>query len=136
MWISKLLFIAFLSSVLAQSTYNEKNNITNTDPNFPFTGEMFTGFVIIDNTTQANLYYHLFAYNQTTLATAAPLIIWLQGGPGCASAFGNYNELGPVRIQNNSDSSGFVYERNPDTWNNYAHMLFIDQPTGSGFLSS
>jgi len=135
MLFSKLLLLAFLTLAVAyvNPSYNEKNNITRKDPSFPFQGEMFTGFIVIDNNTQANLFYHLFAFNQTQLSKSAPLVIWLQGGPGCGSSFGNYDEIGPVKIFNNSRSTGFVFERNPETWNNQAHLLFIDQPTGSGF---
>jgi len=128
-----LCFTLLLAIVFSQQTFNEKNNITRKDPNFPFQGEMFTGFIVVDNKTQANLYYHLFAVKETVLTNDAPVIIWLQGGPGCASAFGNYNELGPVKVLNTSNNTGFTYEKNEWTWNKLAHLVFIDQPTGSGF---
>ena len=114
-------------------TFNEKNNITRSDPNFPFTGEMFTGFIVIDNITQANLYYHLYAFNQTQVSASAPLIVWLEGGPGCSSAFGNHVQFGPVTINKDNSSSNFSFGKNPLTWNQYAHLLYVDQPTGTGF---
>ena len=126
-------FALLLTIALSQQSFNEKNNITRKDPNFPFQGEMFTGFIVVDNKTQANLYYHLFAVKETVLTNDAPVIIWLQGGPGCASALGNYDELGPVRVKNTSDNTGFLYEKNEWTWNKLGHLMFIDQPTGSGF---
>jgi len=133
MWRTLLTFLTlFTFSLCNTNIFNEKNNITRKDPSFPFTGEMFTGFIVIDNTTQANLYYHLYAFNQTETSTQAPLIIWLEGGPGCSSAFGNYVQFGPVTIDKDN-SSNFHFGNNPFTWNQYAHILYIDQPTGTGF---
>ena len=54
-----------------------------------------------------------------------PLVIWLQGGPGASSVgFGNFGEIGPYQIN--------LQPRN-NTWLNYANLLFIDNPVGSGY---
>jgi len=130
--LTQVVLFFFLVSCCCVS-FNEKNNITRTDPKFPFVGEMFTGFIIVENTTQANIFYHLYAFNQSQITKPAPLIIWFEGGPGCSSAFGNYEGFGPVNVNYNQDASSFILEPNPYTWNKYAHLLYIDQPTGTGF---
>ena len=39
----------------------------------------------------------------------APLAIWLNGGPGGSSAFGNFLENGPMRIaRNGTNSSDYI----------------------------
>ncbi|KAI0310168.1 serine carboxypeptidase [Amylostereum chailletii] len=59
----------------------------------------------------------------------APLITWFNGGPGSSSMIGLFQELGPCRITNDSSS----VELNPTAWNEFANVMFIDQPVGVGF---
>lgn len=58
----------------------------------------------------------------------APLLIWLQGGPGGSSMFGLFAEMGPF----NSDVSLKLVKREAAWTSKYA-MLFIDNPVGAGF---
>ncbi|RFN46342.1 carboxypeptidase d [Fusarium flagelliforme] len=59
----------------------------------------------------------------------APLAIWLNGGPGCSSMVGLFTEHGPCHFVGNDTEPRL----NPHSWNEYANMLYIDQPIGSGF---
>lgn len=52
----------------------------------------------------------------------------MQGGPGCASQFGNLYELGPQRVQ-----PDLRLKQNIGAWNFEAGLLFLDQPIGVGF---
>ncbi|KAG0688195.1 Cell death protease, partial [Pichia californica] len=56
-----------------------------------------------------------------------PLIIWLNGGPGCSSMDGALLEIGPLRIK---DKNSIIWN---DGWFNVADLIFIDQPIGTGF---
>ncbi|CAI5519861.1 unnamed protein product [Closterium sp. Naga37s-1] len=63
-----------------------------------------------------------------TAQSETPIILWLQGGPGCSSMIGNFYELGPYRITESLD-----IEPNPAPWNRRYGVLFIDNPVGTGF---
>jgi serine carboxypeptidase 1 len=77
----------------------------------------------VDVRKNAHIFWWLYRSNST--AADVPLIIWQQGGPGASSTgFGNFAEIGP--LDENLDP------RNT-TWLNFAHLLFIDNPVGSGF---
>merc|ERR1719161_2287476 len=61
-------------------------------------------------------------------ASRAPLLVWLNGGPGASSALGNFLEHGPYRLQANGSLS-----RNPYAWNRLAHIVYFDNPVGTGY---
>ncbi len=60
---------------------------------------------------------------------SAPLLIWLNGGPGCSSTCGLMQENGPVYV----DRTEMRFRYNRFSWNNFADMLYVDQPVGVGF---
>lgn len=57
-----------------------------------------------------------------------PVILWLNGGPGCSSLTGLFFELGPATI--NKDLKPVP---NPYSWNNNATVIFLDQPADTGY---
>ena len=60
-----------------------------------------------------------------------PVVLWLNGGPGCSSLTGLFMELGPSRI----DSHENVI-LNPYSWNSNASVIFLDQPVNVGYSYS
>lgn len=65
---------------------------------------------------------------QKHLADRQRTIIWLNGGPGCSSMDGLFLEIGPFRFQ---DDKTLV--ENDGSWHEFANILFLDQPLGTGF---
>ncbi|SCV71424.1 BQ2448_3012 [Microbotryum intermedium] len=57
------------------------------------------------------------------------LIIWFNGGPGCSSFDGAFIENGPLRV----NKDGKTLQRAMSSWNEYATVIFLDQPAGTGF---
>ncbi|XP_066257864.1 retinoid-inducible serine carboxypeptidase-like isoform X2 [Euwallacea similis] len=73
----------------------------------------------------AHIFWWLHYTTATTKSIEKPLIIWLQGGPGGSSTeYGNFEELGPIDIDLNPRNY---------TWVQYANVLFVDNPVGTGF---
>ncbi|KAG2732927.1 hypothetical protein G9P44_003917 [Scheffersomyces stipitis] len=60
-----------------------------------------------------------------------PVVLWLNGGPGCSSSTGLFFELGPSFI-----NSTFQPEYNPYSWNSNASVIFLDQPVDVGLSYS
>ncbi|KYK55290.1 Peptidase S10, serine carboxypeptidase [Drechmeria coniospora] len=61
-----------------------------------------------------------------------PVALWLNGGPGCSSMVGLFDELGPASIP----EENLKPVRNPHSWNSNASIIFLDQPIGTGFSYS
>lgn len=64
-----------------------------------------------------------------------PLILWMNGGPGCSSMDGLWLENGPLRLK--SGENGWTIDVNPHSWHNApAWTLYVDQPVGTGLSFS
>eukprot|EP01041_Mallomonas_annulata_P003070 gene3070-6020_t len=88
----------------------------------------FAGHLTVYPSKGNNIFYWLF--EAPTNPNDQPLIIWLNGGPGCSSMDGLFLELGPFQID------GEKLKLNPHSWHNAGNLLFIDQPVGTGLSFS
>lgn len=59
---------------------------------------------------------------------SAPLVIWMNGGPGGSSIFGLFNENGPCYI-----TSDITQQPRDYSWNKDYNVLYVDQPVQTGF---
>ncbi|XP_053616890.1 venom serine carboxypeptidase-like [Plodia interpunctella] len=85
----------------------------------------YAGFFTVNETYNSNHYFWYFP--PISGDESAPLLLWLQGGPGGSSLFGLFVELGPITANN----KGFVMRKHH--WALTHHLLFIDNPVGAGF---
>ncbi|XP_024318843.1 serine carboxypeptidase-like 40 isoform X2 [Brachypodium distachyon] len=91
----------------------------------------YSGYVTVDEVNGRALFYYLT--ESPSGASEKPLVLWLNGGPGCSSlAFGAMQELGPFRITQDNKT----LTRNMNAWNNVANVIFLDSPAGVGFSYS
>ena len=58
----------------------------------------------------------------------APVVLWLQGGPGATSMFGLFMENGPFEVTKNKTLKMRKY-----SWNIAHNLIYIDNPVGTGF---
>ncbi|CAN1255055.1 Serine carboxypeptidase-like 34 [Linum perenne] len=93
----------------------------------------YSGYIPVDENYGKALFYWFF--EAAHKPENKPLLIWLNGGPGCSSVgYGAAQEIGPFLVKEGHD-----IELNPYAWNrgNYpANLLFLEAPAGVGFSYS
>ncbi|KAF5932774.1 hypothetical protein HYC85_028945 [Camellia sinensis] len=99
-------------------------------PGQPFVGfQQFSGYVTVDDKKQKSLFYYFVEAEFDPFSK--PLVLWLNGGPGCSSlGVGAFSENGPFR------PNGQVLVKNEYSWNREANMLYLETPVGVGFSYS
>lgn len=92
-----------------------------------------SGYLPVNSTTGSAIFYAFYeAQNPISTPAHTPILIWLQGGPGCSSMIGNFFELGPWRVSS-SGGKQISLVPNPGAWNKKFGLLFLDNPIGAGF---
>ncbi|TQW01031.1 carboxypeptidase Y precursor [Cordyceps javanica] len=89
------------------------------------TVKQYAGY-LDDNNQNKHLFYWFFESRNDPAND--PVVLWLSGGPGCSSMTGLFFELGPAKVDSN-----LQVINNPDSWNNRANVIFLDQPVGTGY---
>lgn len=91
----------------------------------------YAGTINVSKTgTDHHLFYWLFRHEDVS----APLVIWINGGPGATSMFGLFLENGPLRVQRNGTGpDDFILMAAQSSWADKYNVIFIDQPVGTGF---
>jgi carboxypeptidase C (cathepsin A) len=85
-----------------------------------------------DQAETKHYFYWFFEKRSTSTSSSdgpIPLLIWLNGGPGCSSMLGLLTENGPCLVNEAGDGTMV----NPYSWNEVAHVLFLDQPATVGY---
>ncbi|GMT33518.1 hypothetical protein PFISCL1PPCAC_24815, partial [Pristionchus fissidentatus] len=106
---------------------NAINDVVDSLPGltFDFKAKQYSGFL---DPTPAN-YLHYWLIEADDKPDDKPLILWLNGGPGCSSLNGLMQELGP--FLNNRDGET-LYE-NVFSWHKVANLLFLETPRDVGY---
>jgi len=78
--------------------------------------------------TNTFIFFWLFEQEEEKKSNTEKLTIWLNGGPGCSSMDGVFMENGPYTFDRNDHII-----RNPYSWNKHSNIVYVDQPTGTGF---
>jgi cathepsin A (carboxypeptidase C) len=90
--------------------------------------KQYSGY-LDDNENDKHLFYWFFESRNDP--ENDPVVLWLNGGPGCSSLTGLFLELGPASIDKN-----IKVVNNPFSWNNNASVIFLDQPVNAGYSYS
>ncbi|UJR27758.1 hypothetical protein I4U23_009031 [Adineta vaga] len=116
----------FLTPYIESGQIDQARNLSrvNLQPDYSFPS--YSGYLTVNKTHQSNLFFWFFP-SQTGNASA-PLLVWLQGGPGSSSLFGLFAEQGPIMVDKEQK-----LHPSEITWNSKYHLLYIDQPVGTGY---
>ncbi|KAM9296705.1 lysosomal protective protein-like [Gastrophryne carolinensis] len=90
--------------------------------------QQYSGFLNISG--GKHLHYWFVESQQDP--SSSPVVLWLNGGPGCSSLSGFLSGHGPFLVQ--EDGSTLKY--NQYAWNKVANMLYLESPAGVGFSYS
>ncbi|CEO59746.1 Putative Carboxypeptidase Y homolog A [Penicillium brasilianum] len=94
------------------------------DPNV----KQYSGY-LDDNDNDKHLFYWFFESRNDP--ENDPVVLWLNGGPGCSSLTGLFLELGPSSV-----NSKIKLVHNDYSWNSNASVIFLDQPVNVGYSYS
>ncbi|KAF7298105.1 Carboxypeptidase Cpds [Mycena chlorophos] len=98
------------------------------DVNFD-AGPSWAGLLPISGDPDETRKLFFWFWPTTNASNTKDLIFWTNGGPGCSSLEGFLQENGPI-----SWSWGQAEPTpNPFAWNQLAHMIWVEQPVGTGF---
>ncbi|XP_026547771.1 lysosomal protective protein-like, partial [Notechis scutatus] len=90
--------------------------------------EQYTGYLSVDG----DQHLHYWFVEAEEADAEKPLVLWLNGGPGCSSIAGLLSEHGPFRVQ----PDGVTLKYNDYAWNKLAHILYLESPVGVGYSYS
>ncbi|XP_021744589.1 serine carboxypeptidase-like 45 [Chenopodium quinoa] len=122
-----LLLCNFALQVTPLSSQDDK--ITSLPGQPPVNFQQFSGYITVNEVEKRNLFYYLV--QAETNPSSKPLVLWLNGGPGCSSiGAGAFGEHGPFKPSGN----GLI--KNEFSWNKEANMLYLESPAGVGFSYS
>ncbi|KAL4586694.1 hypothetical protein LXL04_011336 [Taraxacum kok-saghyz] len=128
-----ILFFSALHHLPPQPTAISSTNITFPKEALPTK----SGYLPINSTTGSAIFYVFYEAKNPTNASLSqiPLLIWLQGGPGCSSMTGNFYEIGPWLVTSSlrQKIEHITLKPNPGSWNRLFGLLFLDNPIGTGF---
>ena len=95
--------------------------------------ESYSGLLTVDAPNNGNMFFWFFPAEESP--ETAPVVIWLQGGPGSSSMFGALKLHGPIltTVDENNNLTGVA--KNPNSWGRKHNMIYIDNPVGAGQIS-
>ncbi|WCJ33314.1 serine carboxypeptidase-like 45 [Euphorbia peplus] len=127
-WLTIAVFCMSLMQIGRASKEGDK--ITSLPGQPPVSFSQYGGYITIDESQNRALFYY-FVEAETDPASK-PLVLWLNGGPGCSSlGAGAFSEHGPFR-----PAGGANLTINEYSWNKAANMLYLESPAGVGFSYS
>lgn len=86
----------------------------------------YAGYFTVNKEFNSNLFFWFFPAQ--IHSENAPVVLWLQGGPGASSLYGLFTENGPFSITKKQQLLNRKY-----SWHINHNIIYIDNPVGTGF---
>ena len=117
----KILLLLLIINITLEGTKNRVEDLFS-----DYKKDIYSGY--LDTLIDGNQLFYVYFPSQTNPSTD-PVLLWLNGGPGCSSLFGMLGEIGLITTDNFSGE----FKLNQYSWNMQINLLFIEQPAGVGF---
>ncbi|KAK7269059.1 hypothetical protein RIF29_21774 [Crotalaria pallida] len=108
-------------------------------PNFNaiFPSKHYSGYINIDGNGEngKNLFYYFVSSERNP--EKDPVVLWLNGGPGCSSFDGFVYEHGPFNFEAAKTKGNLpTLHINPYSWSKVSNIIYLDSPAGVGLSYS
>nr|CAB3234489.1 lysosomal protective protein-like [Phallusia mammillata] len=118
-----LVLISGLACVFAAKADDLVTHLPGASP-FP-SFKMYSGYL---DASETKHFHYWFVESQNDPASD-PVVLWLNGGPGCSSLDGFLSENGPLHVKDD----GETLSNNPYSWNKIANVIYLESPAGVGY---
>jgi len=117
---------AFIVLLLVCRCAPLEDEVTITIPGYT-AHKWYSGFLDFDTGS-----FHYVFFNSQRDPDNDPVVLWLNGGPGCSSLIGMVYENGPFLFKEGTVN----FQLNQYAWNMKANVLYLESPGGVGFSIS
>ncbi|OQS02728.1 serine protease family S10 [Thraustotheca clavata] len=104
---------------------HQVDELPNYKGNNPINFHHYAGHIDLPSNGQKMFYWHVESQHSPE---NDPLVLWLNGGPGCSSLGGFFTEIGPFVVQRD-----LSVKLNQYTWARKTNLVFLESPAGVGF---
>ncbi|XP_019432599.1 PREDICTED: serine carboxypeptidase-like 20 [Lupinus angustifolius] len=135
LYLCLILLSISLNFVLIQSA--PKSSLITKLPGFngTFPSKHYAGYITVEKKFGRNLYYYFVASEGNP--SKDPVVLWLNGGPGCSSFDGFVYEHGPFNFEKPKTKGTLPkLQLNPYSWSKVSNIIYLDSPAGVGFSYS
>ncbi|XP_063977154.1 venom serine carboxypeptidase-like [Diachasmimorpha longicaudata] len=116
----------FLTPYIESGKINEARKIAAVQHKQMADVQSYSGYLTVDKKFNSNMFFWFFPAEMNP--KTAPVVLWLQGGPGATSLFGLFTENGPFIVTKNKTLAKREFR-----WSQNHHVLYIDNPVGTGY---
>ncbi|KAK0162941.1 hypothetical protein PV327_006667 [Microctonus hyperodae] len=116
----------FLTPLIESGKYDEARKQATVQYEDMLDVGSYAGYLTVNKKYNSNMFFWFFpAQNQPK---TAPVVLWLQGGPGASSLYGLFAENGPFKVTKNKTLAMRKY-----SWSISHNLIYIDNPVGTGY---
>ncbi|XP_001603004.1 venom serine carboxypeptidase-like [Nasonia vitripennis] len=116
----------YLTKLIESGNFNEARQRALVKSQHFLNIESYAGYFTINKQYNSNTFFWYFPSQEHP--ENAPVLLWLNGGPGGSSLIGLFEVNGPFLLTDNETISLREY-----SWHKDHHVIYIDNPVGVGF---
>ncbi|XWS75996.1 hypothetical protein CRYUN_Cryun01aG0139700 [Craigia yunnanensis] len=128
----KVIYFCLLFSFVVLTQSAPENALVTQLPGFAssFPSKHYSGYVNIDQSHGKNLFYYFVESERKP--SEDPVVLWLNGGPGCSSFDGFVYEHGPFNFEAAKTNGSLPQlHLNLYSWSKVSNIIYLDSPVGN-----